>query len=61
MAAFTIQFELGPETRAIVERAIAKASIELELGAETRDVIRDLADAVRDRRDREAAPGGEAA
>lgn len=37
---FTVQLELGPETRAMIERVAANAVMHLELGPETRETIR---------------------
>jgi hypothetical protein len=38
----TVQFELGPETRELIERLVARAAMELELGPKTRGVIEAL-------------------
>ena len=37
---FTVQLELGPETRAMIERVAANAVMHLELGPETRETIK---------------------
>jgi hypothetical protein len=42
MSLFTIQLELGPETRAMVERVAAKAVVHFELGPKTRETIKRL-------------------
>jgi hypothetical protein len=39
---FTVQLELGPETRAMIERVAASAVIHFELGAKTREMIKAL-------------------
>ena len=41
MTLFTVQLELGPETRAMIERLAASAVMRLELGPETRDAIKE--------------------
>ena len=40
MTLFTVQLELGPETRAMIERVAANAVIHLELGPKTRETIK---------------------
>jgi hypothetical protein len=44
VALFTIEFEIGPETRAMIERVMQTALMRLELGltAETRQTIVDV-------------------
>ena len=42
MGLFTIEFELGPQTRAMVERVAATAVMRVELGPETLKTIADL-------------------
>jgi hypothetical protein len=37
---FTVQLEIGPETRAMIERVSANAVMHLELGPKTREMIR---------------------
>jgi hypothetical protein len=37
---FTVQLELGPETRAMIERVAAKAVMHLELSPKTRETIK---------------------
>ena len=49
MAIITVQFELGPETRALLERLMGRAAIEVELGERTRDLLDDLVEGVRPR------------
>jgi hypothetical protein len=39
---FTVQLELGPETRAMIERVAANAVMHLELGPKTREMIKTL-------------------
>jgi hypothetical protein len=39
LAAITLQFEVGPETRALIERLAGKVIVEVELGPQTRKVI----------------------
>ena len=52
MAAFTVQFEIGPETRALIERLVGKAAVQLELGPSTRELAAEL---VREERRKEKA------
>ena len=52
MAAITLQFEVGPETRELIERLAGKLSVEVELGPKTREVI----EAFRKRGSSHAAP-----
>ena len=40
MTLFTVQLELGPETRAMIERVAANAVMQLELGPETRETLK---------------------
>jgi hypothetical protein len=42
LAAITLQFEIGPETRALIERLAGKLIVEVELGPETRKVIEEI-------------------
>ena len=42
MTLFTVQLEIGPETRAMIERVSANAVMHLELGPKTRQTIKDL-------------------
>ena len=39
LATFTVQLELGPETRALLDRLAGGASIHIELGPSTRGLI----------------------
>ena len=39
MAAFTVQLEVGPETRNLIERLVGKTAIQVELGPKTREVL----------------------
>jgi hypothetical protein len=39
---FTVQLELGPETRAMIERVAANSVIQLEFGPKTRETIKAL-------------------
>ena len=39
---FTVQLEIGPETRAMIERVAANAVMHLELGPKTREMIKAL-------------------
>jgi hypothetical protein len=39
---FTVQLEVGPETRAMIERVAMNAVMNLELGPETREAIKAL-------------------
>lgn len=58
MAVFTVQLELGPETRALIERLAGKAVIEVELGEATRDLVEEVVESVRVRGPGEAPGGG---
>jgi hypothetical protein len=42
MTLFTVQLELGPETRAMIERVAATTVVQLELGPKTRETIKAL-------------------
>lgn len=42
MTLFTVQLEIGPETRAMIERVSANAVMHLELGPETLEMIKSL-------------------
>lgn len=42
LATFTVQFELGPETRALIERLVGRSGIEIELGPKTRELVRSI-------------------
>jgi hypothetical protein len=39
---FTVQLEIGPETRAMIERVAANAVMNVELGPKTREMIKAL-------------------
>jgi hypothetical protein len=43
LAAMTLQFEVGPETRALIERVAGKVVVEIELGPKAREVLEELA------------------
>lgn len=47
MASFTVQFEIGPETRALIERLVGKTAVQLELGPMTRELVAALVRAKR--------------
>jgi hypothetical protein len=53
LAAITLQFEVGPETRELLERLAGKVTLQVELGPKTRDVIGQFV-RTRDSRDRAA-------
>ena len=42
LAAITLQFEVGPQTRALIERLAGKVIVEVELGPKTRKVIEEF-------------------
>ncbi len=42
MAKFTVQLEIGPETRALIERIAEKSAIQIELGPRTLETVRDV-------------------
>ena len=42
MKLFTVQLEIGPETRAMIERVAANAVMHVELGPKTRQMIKAL-------------------
>ena len=42
MAAITLQVEIGPETRELLERLAGKVILQVELGPRTRALIQDL-------------------
>jgi hypothetical protein len=39
---FSVQLELGPETRAMIERVAANSMMQLELGPKTRETLKAL-------------------
>jgi hypothetical protein len=49
LATFTVQLEIGPETRALIERIVEKTSVQIELGPRTLDVVREVLWRERDR------------
>jgi hypothetical protein len=59
VALFTIEFEIGPETRATIERVMQTALLRLELGLteETRQTIVDVVPAPSKGKTREALEG----
>jgi hypothetical protein len=42
VAAITLQVEIGPETRELLERLAGKVILQVELGPKTRSLIQDL-------------------
>ena len=42
MATFTIEFEVGPKTREMVERVLERTTMQLELGPKTRELVESL-------------------
>ena len=46
MTLFTVQLELGPETRAMIERVATTAVVQLELGPKTRKTMEAMGIAV---------------
>jgi hypothetical protein len=42
LAAITVQFEVGPETRELIERLGGKMSVQVELGPKTREVLEEF-------------------
>jgi hypothetical protein len=59
LALFTIEFEVGPQTRAMIERVMETALVRLELGLtpETRQTIADAVPAPSKGKAREAIEG----
>jgi hypothetical protein len=59
LALFTIEFEIGPETRAMIERVMETALVRLELGLtpETRQTIADVVPTPSKGKPREAIEG----
>ena len=51
MTLFTVQLEIGPETRAMIEKVTTKATLHLKLGPETRETLRSLFPGEADKRD----------
>lgn len=42
MTLFTVQLELGAETRAMIDKVATKATLHFELGPETREMFRNV-------------------
>jgi hypothetical protein len=42
LAAITLQFEVGPETRDLLERLAGQVVVQVELGPKTREVIKEF-------------------
>jgi hypothetical protein len=42
LAAITVQFEVGPETRELIERLVGTMSMQVELGPKTREVLEEF-------------------
>jgi hypothetical protein len=42
LATFTVQLEIGPETRALLERLVEKSAIQIELGPKTLAAAREV-------------------
>ena len=42
MATFTIEFEIGPKTREMIQEVVGRATMQLELGPRTLAVVEDL-------------------
>ena len=42
MAAITLQFEVGPETRELIEQLAGKVMVQVELGPKTRELVEDF-------------------
>ena len=59
MALFTIEFEIGPETRALIERVMQTAHLRLDVGLtpETRQTIVDVVPTPSKGKAREALEG----
>ena len=51
MTLFSVQLELGPETRAMIERLASNAAIHLEFGPKTRETLKTLLPKEANRRD----------
>jgi hypothetical protein len=54
LAAITVQFEVGPETRELIERLAGKLIVQVELGPNTREVLEEF---IRMRASESRAPG----
>ena len=55
LASFTVQLEIGPETRKLIERIVDRSAIQIELGPRTLEAVRAVLG-----RERGAADGAEA-
>jgi hypothetical protein len=42
LAAITLQFEVGPETRELIERLAGRVMVQVELGPKTRELIEEF-------------------
>jgi hypothetical protein len=42
MTLFTVQLEIGPETRAMIEKVTTNATLHFEFGPETRETLKSL-------------------
>jgi hypothetical protein len=42
LAAITLQFEVGPETRELIERLAGNVMVQVELGPKTREVMEEF-------------------
>ena len=43
MATFTVEFEIGPQTRALIERLVGKLAVQIELGPRSLEALREAA------------------
>ena len=57
MTLFSVQLELGPETRAMIERVAANAVMHLELGPKTRETIKAVLPVQADSKKKEGVEG----
>ena len=57
LASFTVQFEIGPETRKLIERIVERSAVQLELGPRTLETVRDVLLRERDGTGGAGAPG----
>ena len=57
MTLFTVQLELGPETRAMIERVATSAVMHLELGPKTRETIKAVVPVPTDSKKKEGVEG----
>jgi hypothetical protein len=42
LAAITLQFEVGPQTRELIERLAGRVMVQVELGPKTRELIEEF-------------------